>query len=433
MFQRWFSASVLCTGLFSGLAFAAPPLVTSSEETAVSLCLKFDNQWERLLDICQQALDEVRDKRQRSRILHNIGYVQDELDQFDAAEKSFKAAIAIDDSISGIHSDLGWLYWRQDRLDDAKAAFQRSVDILPSSSSLSGLSNIERRVGEGPEAALLLIDGALAISPDDSWALRERGWCLFDLGRYTDAQQSFQASVDLTPDNGFAHLGLARSLQRRGKLDEALKSINAAIASIRDPSYTMLARRSNILREFDKAGAAIKDAKQAISLDPERAWAYVELARAQDALGRREAALETYENAVKKEIQSGYLLYWYADLLSEAARNRDALKVIDTALAMDDTDAADHELHAYIALELEDYSLVVTAAKNAIERDARSEYGHYYAALAYVSLNKLELASEHFDWAIKLDLPRELIGNFASYLISEGYMLKALQLRLRYK
>lgn len=109
------------------------------------------------------------------------------------------------------------------------------------------------------------------------------------------------------------------------------------------------------------------------------------------------------------------------------------LQKIESALALDDTAAADHELHAYIALELEDYRLAVAAATNAIEQDEYSEYGHYYAALAYVSLNKLDQATEHFDRALKLDLPRDLIGNFASHLISEGHMLKALQLRIRHK
>jgi tetratricopeptide (TPR) repeat protein len=71
------------------------------------------------------------------------------------------------------------------------------------------------------DLALELADKALAKAPSHADALYERAAALLDLLRFADAETAFRATIAVTPDDAFAHAGLALALEWLGKTDEA--------------------------------------------------------------------------------------------------------------------------------------------------------------------------------------------------------------------
>ena len=70
------------------------------------------------------------------------------------------------------------------------------------------------------EAAALLgpiVEGA----PDNAAALELLARALFGSAQLGRAERAFRALVELRPDDGWAHIGLARVLERQGKTDLA--------------------------------------------------------------------------------------------------------------------------------------------------------------------------------------------------------------------
>lgn len=60
------------------------------------------------------------------------------------------------------------------------------------------------------------------------------GAALVDLQRYAEAEQVFRAALRLQPDYAHAHLGLAEVLQLQNRVEEALASVERALAIVPD-------------------------------------------------------------------------------------------------------------------------------------------------------------------------------------------------------
>jgi tetratricopeptide (TPR) repeat protein len=72
-----------------------------------------------------------------------------------------------------------------------------------------------------PDKALALADKALARAPDDADARYERAAALSDLLQFPEAEVAYRAVLAITPDDPFAHDGLAVALEWQGKVDDA--------------------------------------------------------------------------------------------------------------------------------------------------------------------------------------------------------------------
>jgi len=63
----------------------------------------------------------------------NRGFLQESLDQMEAAEASFRRAVALDDKLDRAWYGLGLVLIRRDRLEEALAALRRNTELQPMS------------------------------------------------------------------------------------------------------------------------------------------------------------------------------------------------------------------------------------------------------------------------------------------------------------
>lgn len=107
------------------------------------------------------------------------------------------------------------------------------------------LGNFERAL-ERSERFVMLV-------PNEAWAWRFKGECLFSLGRYEDASLCFQKALDLggigTEDT---FLWQAIAQERTGNLDAARDTLESALADSDEVPLDLLHKAKEQLRSIGK-------------------------------------------------------------------------------------------------------------------------------------------------------------------------------------
>lgn len=412
---------------------AAKPLVTSSEDTLVRVCLARSEVPSRIIEACDAALSEAGltvSQRAEVATARGDGFLW--MDQYAAATASYREAIELNPVETEAWNGLGWSLWESEGDAAAYEAFEQSLSIDVSVQGLGGKAATGRRIGAVPEEqAREMLRAALAIDPDYIWAVRELGWSFLDHGLHELARVEFLAALDIEPGDVNARYGLGRTELGAGNAEAALSVFNDVLLDA--PSdFPTLVYRIIALRDLDRNAQALRQADRLVEQFPEKSSGYIERGQALLALGRRGEAIENYANADERLGPNNAVLYWYADALTTDGRFDEAMAVIDRGLALDGVDYSDHLLRSYIALELGNYPLAKKAAEASLAMGVEDPWAHYYIAITLVHAGEVTAGMERFDKAISSGLPTDRVGAFASELVGAGKYIEAAQLRLKY-
>ncbi|MCF6258447.1 MAG: tetratricopeptide repeat protein [Gammaproteobacteria bacterium] len=134
------------------------------------------------------------------------------------AEKALQQLTTEYPNYSGPQANLGILYFQQNELEKAKAAFQASLKINPKNIvSLNHLGIISRGAGEF-EQALTYYEKALQIDPDYAYAHLNFGILLeLYMGKLPEALEHYQQYQKLTPEEDVEVKKWIVDLGRRAK------------------------------------------------------------------------------------------------------------------------------------------------------------------------------------------------------------------------
>jgi tetratricopeptide (TPR) repeat protein len=138
---------------------------------------------------------------------------------------------------------------------------------------------------------------AVALSPQDAEAHSNLGITLKELGRLDEAEASHTQAIALKPDFAEAHSNLGITLKELGRLDEAEASYNQAIAL--KPDFAEAHSNLGItLKELGRLDEAEASCAQAITLKPDFAEAHSNLGNTLKELGRLDEAEASYNQAI---------------------------------------------------------------------------------------------------------------------------------------
>ncbi len=176
--------------------------------------------------------------------------------------------------------------------------------------------------------ALVDVDSALGIDPENEWYYRLRSSILTSLDRDDEALSAAREAVRCAPTGVLARGRLAHAAVTIGLNDEALEAADAAIrlGPQRTNAWSAKARALNAVGDRDGAIAAYR---KVLAIDPENSYAHGELAwilEGDDGLAQARRALQV-------DPQSTYKMRGLADQLVEAERMDEALDVLRTAVA----------------------------------------------------------------------------------------------------
>jgi len=139
------------------------------------------------------------------------------------AERLLLQALEQDTTRSMAHATMGMLRAGEDRLDEARAALERAIELDKNNAFAVRYLGRTLLFSGQPEAAIPYIEKALRLNPRNALEniYANLGKCHLFLGHVDQAMSLFRKAQTANPRLWFVHLKLGGTLALLGKLDEA--------------------------------------------------------------------------------------------------------------------------------------------------------------------------------------------------------------------
>ncbi|MBL8795532.1 MAG: tetratricopeptide repeat protein, partial [Planctomycetia bacterium] len=247
------------------------------------------------------------------------GFVNGQLDDFEAAEADFKRAEALNpDAVAryGILANRGVVRVRMGKIDEAIADFRQAIALRPKQwQAYANLADVYLRQNQTDEA-LAQLDRAIEMQPLAA-LFRTRAKLYLQRGNFAAAQPDLEQAIARTLpgqnalDLGRDHLERGRILYRGAKFTDALQAFDRALAisqtATASASPAELVKlqveahqlRAEALLEINRFEDAIAGFEQAMKLAPVTASAHRARGLARAKLGKYAEAIEDYTRALE--------------------------------------------------------------------------------------------------------------------------------------
>jgi serine/threonine protein kinase/Tfp pilus assembly protein PilF len=227
------------------------------------------------------------------------------LNQWAAAERLLKAALARDPADFWLNHDLGMALEEQGpaRAEEA-VGYLRAALVLRSNSAAVHLHMGLALEDKGDlDGAIGCCHAALKIDPNDAHVHNNLGILLMSKGRVGEAIRCFQRAIAIDPKDAYAHNNLGNAFWASEKRDEAIASFQQALAI--DPKYyDALVNLGSRLQSIERIEEASEYLKRAVAAepsktDPKLAIAHYNLGNALRDQGRLDEAVDEYRAAFR--------------------------------------------------------------------------------------------------------------------------------------
>lgn len=160
-----------------------------------------------------------------------IGYAFLLMNQLDSAERYLRRSVLLEEENSEAWGHLAFIYNQQDRPATSDNAYEHALEHDPYNPTL--LNNYAYSLAERAtrlEKALVMVEIALEMEPENESFLDTRGWIYFNMGRYDEALEDIQRVVDIGGAGsevlihlGDIHLAMENRQDAREAYERALK------------------------------------------------------------------------------------------------------------------------------------------------------------------------------------------------------------------
>jgi len=222
----------------------------------------------------------------------------------------------------------------QDGQDEGLARYNRALALNPDDAWAITGRGIAYNARDRPEEALADFNRAIELDPSRASAFSGRGDTYSFMERYQDALDDYNRAVQLDPDDYFTIRGRGDTYRLMGRYQEALADYERAIAL--DPSDTGgfwgRGLTYNLLGRYEEA---LADFTRVAELEPGNAWAIASRGAAYRYMGRYEEALAEYDHAIHIEPDEGWMVASRGDTYLAMGRKAQALADYQQAVGLD--------------------------------------------------------------------------------------------------
>lgn len=308
--------------------------------------------------------------------------------------------------------------------------------------------------GNSPRIALMYINRALELAPDNPAFLCMRAHLLFSLGQKDKARLQYEKLLEVSPNLHEALFGLARVYADRKERKTALDFFNKAIAAAPAEAECHAEKAAFLAQEEDGYAEAVEEYTQALALNNQMWKVVMEKARLLDDHGEIAAAMQEYRrvlllrpDTVEASARMGELLtdyscaqamiyldhaikleprdYRYHVLRARAllglARDDEAADELQGALLLGG-DVADTNFFIAETLAAARPELALRYCRNAVLRDDNKAEYHQLCGNLYMALSDPVSARDSFQKSAALDSKNhEALSRLAhvAYLLEE--------------
>ena len=195
----------------------------------------------------ERFLDRVNEMRPLDpAILHNVAEVLRIHSRYADAVANYRAALEIDAEFAPAYAGLGIALLQQERYAESLEALERALALQPdlplAGSSLHiFLGQAAQKLGR-PDAGDYFVR-AVQNDPNDLEALDHLAMARFGQQRYEEALSLYRTMIDIDPDSAITHSNLGATLFYLGQLEDALSSIERALALDPDLESALVGQR----------------------------------------------------------------------------------------------------------------------------------------------------------------------------------------------
>jgi protein O-mannosyl-transferase len=194
----------------------------------------------------------------------------------------------------------------------------------------------------------LLFRHTLEVTEDNDMVRSNLGIALDRKGRMDEAIRQFHEALRLRPDSPGTHYDLANALGKHGQLDEAIREYEEAIRLKPDHADA----HNNLGTAFDKKGRhheAIREYEEAVRLKPDHALARNNLGIALGREGQMEEAIHQFQETLRLRPDDAEAHYDLGVALMDKGRMDEAIGQFQETLRLKPDDA---QAHNYLGLAL---------------------------------------------------------------------------------
>jgi tetratricopeptide (TPR) repeat protein len=267
------------------------------------------------------------------------------------------------------------------RFSEAEEATAGAIRLLPRCPRLyvehAWVSSDQDREDE----AVTRVDGALAIDPRHSWALRSRMNFLQWARRFEEAEQAAAEAIERRPDDPDIHTAAAWVASDQDHYDEATARVDRALAI--DPRHSWALRsRISILqaaRRFEEAEQAAAEAIERRPDDPDIHTAAAWFSSDRD---REDEAVTRMDRALAIDPRHSWALRNRIYILRAARRFEEAEQAAAEAIERRPDDPEIHTAAAWVASDQDHYDEAAARVDRALAIDPR----HSWALRSRISI-----------------------------------------------
>jgi TolB-like protein/Flp pilus assembly protein TadD/DNA-binding winged helix-turn-helix (wHTH) protein len=297
------------------------------------------------------------------------------------AESNCNKSLALDASLSEVHTALGDLRLLSGEFEDARVSFERATAIDPRAvGALAGLGDVYARQAN-VVGAEVEYKKAIDMQPGNWNGYNRYGRFLIQQGRFDEAIEQYRHSIQLAPDNAHGYNNLGVIYYLKGDFANAADSYDQSLEL--EPgraAYSNTGTMHYYARRFERAAELFKRAAEEAETDY-RLWGNL-------------ADAQRFDTTATDEWEGSY---------------QRAIGLATRQLEVNPNDADTLTNVAWYYANLGDEQ----TAKGMLERArslAPSDPGQpYVAALAYVLLDDMANAREALDLAVSRGFPRTII------------------------
>lgn len=239
-----------------------------------------------------------------------------------------------------------------------------------------------------------------------------KGTSLAHLGKYQEAVEAFDKSIQIDQELPQGWLGKAEALRVLGQFREALKCCIRALA--RDPRSVMaLLVRGLCNAALDEHEQACKDFDKALEIEPNDAGVWHNKGLSLEALEDHDAAVSAFDRALAVEEAAVAPALAKARCLDARGDSAEAVAVVDPILEADPDNAAAWKVMGAALASLNKWARALTCYQKALEVDPEDERARQTAAELAGKKAKVEKRTEAEASPFERGLWRYKKGRFA--------------------
>ncbi len=200
------------------------------------------------------------------------------------------------------------------------------------------------------------------------------------------------------PDSDIAHNNLGNVYRRQGRLDDAMKHLQAALASAPADAKNNIA---NVLRAQGDLPAAEKSLQEALAAKP-NAKIYVNLGAVYRKQGKMLDALAQYEKALALDQQSAEAQFGLGIVYAEMGETQKALDAYAEAIKLQPLYADVYVNRGALHVASSEFDEALADFQQAIEIAPDFSQAHYNLAVLYEKLDQPEQAKKEYEATLRV-------------------------------